>query len=86
MTAHKNRAGYVIVSWDCKQGRHGNECGADMRAAGVEDPIVCHCDCHPSCGRPECEKREPQRLVRNSQICLNCHEQLPLTGTCGNCE
>jgi len=83
MTAHKNRAGYVIVSYSCKQGEHGAECN-EFVAVGL-NAIVCHCDCHPSCGNLACEKREPQRRVRN-KICPTCQEQLPLTGTCGNCE
>jgi hypothetical protein len=84
MTAHKNRAGYVLVSYACKQGDHGTKCD-EFLSIGL-NAIVCHCDCHGPCGNAACEKREPQRKIRNKQICPNCHEQLPLAGTCGNCE
>jgi len=84
MSAHKNRAGYVLISYSCKQGEHGAECNRFV--ADAEDAIVCHCDCHGPCGNPSCEKREPQRKIQNKRICGTCYEQLPLTGICNNCQ
>jgi hypothetical protein len=79
MAAHKKRNGSLIVSWSCKQGEHGKACDEFLREA--DNVIVCHCDCHPACQRPECLRPRVQRR-RVRDICPECYTQRSLSGSC----
>jgi len=73
VTAHKNRAGALLISYDCKQSRHGDECGKDMREMGIDSPIHCHCICHPDDGCVPTIRRRPKRV----RICSKCYLDHP---------
>jgi hypothetical protein len=77
MTAHKRRSGDLIVSYDCKQGRHETECQEWLRLAGLEDPIHCHCKCHPDDGCVPTIRRK----TRRNPVCTSCYLTHP-EGAC----
>ena len=87
---HKERSGQFVTSYLCKSNEHGKACNdflsevetlTDIEGGGIR----CHCDCHPTCTRLQCQTSGRKVHVTAKKVCPGCQEILPLTGMCDNC-